>query len=123
MFEGTADTGSKERHVMVVFSAPHDGRLEEYDEWYDDVHLDDVLRTPGFVGAQRFDVADLSDVPAGRYRHLALYEIEGDLDEAVDALVAGRPHRFISPAFDTDATQAWVFTARGPRRVPSPTSD
>lgn len=105
-----------QRHIMVVFSQPHEGRDDEYNEWYSGEHLDDVLGTPGFVGAQRFKVNDLKEVPAGQFTYLAIYEIEGDLETAVDALVAGRPDRQISDAFDASQTQAWTFSPLGPRK-------
>ena len=42
------------RYNLIVLTNPVDGREDEYNDWYTNVHLDDVLKIPGVVGAQRF---------------------------------------------------------------------
>lgn len=54
-------------------------REEEYAEWYDAIHVPDVLSTPGFVSARRYKAKDLRD---GRGMYLAIYEILTDDIEA-----------------------------------------
>ena len=48
-------------------------------EWYDSIHVPDVLSTPGFVSARRYKAKDLRD---GRGMYLAIYEILTDDIEA-----------------------------------------
>ncbi len=50
-------------------------REDEFNDWYDNTHLPDVLETPGFLGATRYENAEPSD---GQAKFLALYEIETD---------------------------------------------
>ena len=38
-------------HRLIVFTEPVIGREDEYNEWYDEVHLPEVLATDGFVAA------------------------------------------------------------------------
>ncbi len=57
--------------VMVVQSGPAEGRDAEYERWYDEVHIPEVLAVPGFVGARRFRALDGS-------HWLTIYEIEAD---------------------------------------------
>ena len=41
-------------HRLIVFTQPAAGQEAEYNRWYDEVHLGDVLEVDGFVAAQRF---------------------------------------------------------------------
>lgn len=68
------------KYTFVVLSNPTTpGQEAEYNEWYNKIHIPDVLNVPGFVAAQRFTLADaqLGDGPRA-HRYLALYEIETD---------------------------------------------
>ncbi len=53
-------------------------REAEFNEWYDKTHLPDVLETPGFIRATRYENTEPSE---GEAKFLATYEIEtGDID-------------------------------------------
>ena len=69
--------------TFMVFANGVEGREEEFNIWYETVHLAEVLTLPGFVSAQRFQL--LSD-PAGGTKYLAVYEIAGDPQAALAAL-------------------------------------
>ena len=45
----------------------------EFNEWYDKTHLPDVLETPGFIRATRYENSEPSE---GEAKFLATYEIE-----------------------------------------------
>jgi hypothetical protein len=67
------------KYVFIVMSNPTAGNESEYNEWYDKVHLPDVLNVPGFVAAQRFRLGDTQFGDGNRpHRYLALYEVETD---------------------------------------------
>ena len=71
--------------VLIVKSEPSEGQEDAYNEWYDNVHLPEVLAIAGFVSARRF-VAEPSiggELPEQRY--VAIYEMEGDDLAAVQA--------------------------------------
>jgi hypothetical protein len=53
-----------------------DSREDEFNEWYDNVHVADVMGTEGFVKAERYCSPEWSAYGQGRY--LAIYEIETD---------------------------------------------
>lgn len=67
-----------DRCRLVVLSNPVDGREDEFNEWYDNQHIPDLLRVPGVVAAQRFRLSgeQLAKAPHP-WRYLAVYEIEG----------------------------------------------
>ncbi len=105
------------QHVLMVMSNPVEGREDEYNDWYDNVHLGEVLQVPGFVAARRY-VAGPSARGASTHRYLSIYEIEADsLDEALAALTAGVRSMRMSDAIDTVDVAAWGFTAVGERQV------
>jgi hypothetical protein len=108
--------GSTEQHIYFVQTDPVGNREDEYNEWYTERHLADVLDVPGFVAAQRYMIAGRypdSREPQGR-RYMAIYEIQGDAQRAIDSLGAvrrsGQMH--ISPAMNPD-TRADVYTPVG----------
>jgi hypothetical protein len=99
-------------YSLVVLSNPVAGREDEYNRWYSEQHLQDVLRIPGFVAAQRFRIAD--DSGAAPHRYLALYELEtNDLATALGELGkrAGTPAMPISEALDTATVSMTPFAA------------
>ena len=71
--------------ILVVGTNSIDAAREaEYNEWYDKIHLPDVLETPGILRATRYENTDPSGEQA---KFLAVYEIEADdLDEVMKAL-------------------------------------
>ena len=65
-----------ERWLYTVESNCADpSREKEYNDWYDKVHLPDILETPGFVRASRYENSNPGE---GQGKFLAVYEIETD---------------------------------------------
>lgn len=64
-------------YKFVVLSNPVPGKEEEYNQWYSDQHLPDVVRCPGFLNGQRFSLAgSLTNDPP--YKYLSIFEVETD---------------------------------------------
>ncbi len=103
------------KYTFVVMSNPTTPAQEaEYNEWYNKIHIADVLNVPGFVAAQRFKLADAQFAdgkPAHRY--LALYEIEtDDLRGSFAELQKriGTADMFMTEAIDMKGLSAATFT-------------
>jgi hypothetical protein len=68
--------------LLVVLTHPSSAeREDEYNTWYDDVHLGEVCQIPGITGAKRYSLSPVQlDPPSslGDDGYLALYEIETD---------------------------------------------
>ena len=103
------------KYTFVVMSNPTTPAQEvEYNEWYNKVHIADVLNVPGFVAAQRFKLAETQFAdgkPAHRY--LALYEIEtDDIKGSFNELQkrVGTADMFMSDAIDMKGLLAVTFT-------------
>jgi hypothetical protein len=64
--------------IMVVESGPAEGREDEYNDWYTNTHIPEILtKVPGFTSATRYRVAH-PDQPGSKARYLAIYELEAD---------------------------------------------
>lgn len=107
-------------HVLMVMSNPVAGREDEYNEWYDTVHLGEVLQVPGFVAARRYAAGPAVRGGAPPYGYLSIYEIEADDLAAAQAELSEAVKTMrMSDAIDTVDVVAWGFTAVGDRQVAS----
>lgn len=89
-------------HRYFALSDPVEGSEAPYNAWYDRQHLPDVLRVPGFVGAQRFEAVPWGSKPAPT-RHLTLYALNAP-ETALPQMRsrAGTPEMPISPDLDRE---------------------
>jgi hypothetical protein len=103
------------RYKMLVRSHPIAGREADYNRWYQDVHLSDVVDIPGFVAAQRFRVAEeVSGVDKPPY--LAVYEIEAvDAQTAKAALISASMSGAVrmEPVIDLSRTDSAIYELFG----------
>jgi hypothetical protein len=100
------------RYAYVVFTRPVHGRDAEYNRWYTEQHVGDVLRVPGVVAAQRYRL--VQDSPGAPAPYLAVYEIQSDDVQQTLAQIAARagtPEMPISPALDVTTVTALVYEA------------
>lgn len=104
------------RHVQIVLSNPVSAdRDREFNDWYSQQHIPDLMRLPGFMAAQRYR---LSLAFAGRvpWSHAVLYDLECEdlgtmLTELVDAHGDGRIA--VSDVLDPASLTALVFSPLG----------
>ncbi|MBT2186074.1 DUF4286 family protein [Sphingobium nicotianae] len=101
-------------YKMVVFTNPRDHRDDEFNQWYDERHLSDLLSLPGMKTAERYKV-----VLGEGWRYLAIYDVETD---DLDGLMTEMYRRvddgeiFMSPAFD-EHYNLFAATSLGPMRT------
>ena len=91
-----------QRKLFIAFTNAVDGRADEFNEWYDNTHLQEVLSIPGFKSVQRFKAAS-GQRPRDRppFEYLAIYEVEGEASDLVGAMtewVASGQSTGLSPA-------------------------
>jgi hypothetical protein len=73
------------KHVFLVRTGPSSPeRTDEYNDWYDNVHLPDLLKVKGVVGASRYRVAKAQQggAPVSGPQYLAIYEV--DIEDVQD---------------------------------------
>lgn len=77
------------RYEYMALTQAVKGRQAEFEHWYDTVHLADVLKIPGIVGARRLRVVSVQaeGLEASAWCSLAIYEMETDNPEQVVAAV------------------------------------
>ncbi len=100
------------RYTLLVLANAKAGQDDEFNDWYTNRHLDDVLNVDGFVAAQRFQIVDDAHPTAPPHRYMALYEVEADdlaLAQKSLAAAAESGEMFVSPSLDSDAVAAWYF--------------
>lgn len=103
------------KHIVVVLTEPTAGREAEYNDYYERLHLDEVLATTVMSSAQRFKLSDQQGLPCP-LPYLALYEVEADDASTVLAnLNATRAQRVQSDALNRKTAGAWVFSEIGPK--------
>jgi hypothetical protein len=94
---------------MLVFTNAAEGRDDEFNRWYDEVHLVEVLALPEFVSAERYKLADAQMFPDQSHRYLAIYEYKGDSADAVAALGAAAESLNMSDALDVSTARVVLF--------------
>lgn len=110
--------------VRLVYANSATARDDEFNHWYDTVHLPDVLSLEGYLAAQRFTLAGDGPVVASDQggtataRYLAYYELATTDFDAVAARV--RDARFGERGRMSDTLQVVAranYVALGDRRV------
>ena len=103
--------------ILLVSTAPAGAeRDQEYNDWYTNRHLADVVTVPGFVSAQRFKLADPMGFPHD-HRYLAIYEVESDDPKAVmDEMMrrSGTPAMVLSEALDLEGATIGLYEECSP---------
>jgi len=94
------------KYLLFAFSDCKDqSREKEFNDWYSDTHLPDMLEVPGMIQATRWMSAETKKGQSRKY--LALYELEADDLEKFNASVRERGMRTVKegrfsdlPVFD-----------------------
>jgi hypothetical protein len=111
--------------ILTVFtnvtSPEHDAA---YNDWYDNVHLRDVFKVPGFVAATRYrlSAAQAKGVDATQQsQYLAIYEVDSDdLQGSLDTLMKAGRDMVFSEHLDRKNLSAFLYEEITPRRVAGP---
>jgi hypothetical protein len=102
------------KHLVAVLAEPTPGNETEFNDYYENLHLGEVLATTGWNTGQRFALTD----EAGQkcpHKYLALYEVEADdAADIIKTLNATRPERQQSKALNKKTAALWVFSETGP---------
>jgi hypothetical protein len=111
------------RAVLLVYTDVEPERDDEFNRWYDDVHLADVLAVPGMVAARRYRLSGPapSDQPIAA-RYLVIYELDTDDVEGVRARIAANRDRITAAGRmwpDLRVMASAIYAALGPSSRPS----
>jgi hypothetical protein len=99
--------------IMFVQSRPSSpDREDEYNDWYTNTHLPDVLEIPGITAARRFKASDVAPPPDGAHEYCAVYELDVDDLNAVMPELAARfsdGRMRMSDAMEMDPAPSFVI--------------
>ena len=109
------------KHFFVALTNPVPGKEAEFNKFYDEIHVPDVLAAPGWVAAQRYRLAsEQRPDQSPPYRYAAVYEVECEDGKILEALKRrpdigpiGRPN----PPLWEARNEVWIYTRIGPRQV------
>jgi hypothetical protein len=108
-------TGDLSRHLLVVLANATEGSDEEFNRWYDGVHLPQLLAIPGLVSARRYrlDQRQMRGTRSRPFEYLTLYEIESDDpksvgDQIIERALDGRV--VVSKALDVEGSLTLLYT-------------
>lgn len=95
------------RYVLHITSRALPGRDEEYDRWYGETHVGEVLALPGFLSCDRYRELGMDGRPTGTF--VAQYQVETDDPAALlQALFTAAPTMKMTDSIDRDST-AFAF--------------
>jgi hypothetical protein len=72
------------KYTLIVYTNPAEGREDDYNAWYDDVHLPEFSALPGVISGRRFKV-----VGDDKANYAAIYELSAHPDEVMAAMNEG----------------------------------
>lgn len=100
------------KYNLIALTNALEGRENEFNDWYTNVHLADVLKLPGVMAAQRFRMSGTQHRPGPfDYGYMAVYEIEiDDVQTTLNELkaVSGTDKMPLSPALDPQR-MVWIL--------------
>jgi hypothetical protein len=108
--------GDMQDYILIVYSNAADGRHEEFNAWYNNVHLPDVLALPHFTSARRFKLIDFKldeEAPNPTHQYVAYYHLSCNdpntaLSDLRDRVLTGKilMSETMGPDFQAVAYQA-----------------
>ena len=105
------------QHLVLILTEPTAGNEEAYNDYYENLHLKEVLQTTNLQTAQRFRLAAQAG-EACPLPYLAVYETEAEsAEDVIRNLNETRPERQQSDTLNRRTGRVWVFEPIGPQHV------
>lgn len=110
-------------HIFIALTNPVPGKEDEFNDFYDRVHVPDVLGAPGWFAAQRYVLSsEQRSDQSPPYKYMVIYEIARPDGEVLPALQEradlGPESRPDPPLWEED-NQVWLYKKVGSRQVSS----
>ncbi|MFN3233671.1 MAG: hypothetical protein ACE363_16145 [Alphaproteobacteria bacterium] len=109
-----------EKHLVIIKSNAVAGREADYEAWYNNIHLGEVLQVPGFLTGQQYRTPPSPDGSPPSHSHTAVFEVESDditatLTQLGEEFASGR--MTATDALDTNtAPESVVMLPTGARQ-------
>jgi hypothetical protein len=98
-------------YVLMAFTNALAGKEDEYNHWFEDVHIPEILAVDGFRSVQRMQLSALQRTAGPHpYKYAALYSIEThDLAATLQALGEAVQKGTKTDASDMTRRALWVY--------------
>jgi hypothetical protein len=100
------------KRLMVALSSAVEGREDEFNEWYENVHIPDICSIDGVLSATRYELEE-GGFPIPQ-RYLTIYEIDRPGAEVMAAIGEGMGSGAFALTDSIDGESA-TLTFWGPR--------
>jgi hypothetical protein len=115
---GQAEAARLEDYAVLVFSNPTSAELEaEYNRWYEQQHIPDLLKVRGFHDAHRYRTVKTLSAGSTLPPYLAIYDVRtDDMSRATAQVMQRRKSGQIrsSAAFDYEHSVTLIYQPRAP---------
>ena len=106
------------KYIMFVMTNCESGKDAEFNDWYDRIHLPDVLKVPGVVAAQRYKLTDEQRRETRpEYVYMAAYEVESNNLPATFKIMNEELSKVYKSPTMLKPTWAYFFKPIGKRQV------
>jgi hypothetical protein len=122
---GNRDTAAgKHRYAMLVFANPIPGKEAEFNDWYTNTHMGDLVQLQGWMGAQRFrivtNVQPRPSVAGYTHGYLIIWDLEetdanAALGRMTAAIAGGKSRLGAAFNYTPGAGANGTYEAIGPR--------
>ena len=103
------------KQLVLILTEPTAGKEDEYNDYYNNLHLGEVLETTDLQTAQRFKLVGEVGEPCP-LPYLAVYETEADsAEDVLQNLNENRAQRQQSDALNKRSARVWVFEEISPK--------
>lgn len=97
------------QYRLIALSKPVEGKEQEFNDWYDNTHIPEILSLPGMTAAQRFKLTQPLGPQPESFPFLTVYEAEtDDIGGTIGALVQAAQSGKLTP---TEASDKQNYTA------------
>ena len=100
---------------MLVYTNALPDKDDEFNTWYDTIHIPEVIKLSKAVAAQRFRLSDAQPGGPEPYRYLAIYEFEVDSKEAYDSITANTDKMDLGSSLDQAGAKVVFYDDLGAR--------
>jgi hypothetical protein len=114
----------KHRYIYLVFANPIPGKEAEFNDWYTNTHMGDLVQLPGWMGAQRFRIVTTVQprptIAGYAHGYLMIWDLEeteanAALARSEAAIAGGKSQRGAAFNYTPGAGARGTYEAMGPR--------
>ncbi|HEY0246647.1 MAG TPA: hypothetical protein VGC45_00160 [Gryllotalpicola sp.] len=99
-----------QKHIFMALTNPIEGREDEFNAWYDQEHVPDVVAVECYRSGRRFKLENTAGAPAP-WKYLSLYRFEGSVPRMHELLgEASDRHETTMTEAIVDDDGAWIYT-------------